>query len=337
MNTTVKREGDRVWLEGITGWAASEMVSSVHAAQTRMMQAIGEEITYETLVGVSGLAFRTQMSGGDFCPSSPHSFCGYPCHQRSSEALPWCLQIWQVKPEETGKVAQARLAVVKSIDRGIPVQYGSEEDGIIVGYQKGGDEWICYNYMHEGEQPFVETEWPWGIAMVTDRKKDLPDERVLAVGAMHQAVEMSEQTEADGYALGNAAWDHWITTLEGLDAADEERRTGNMLGNAWTYESLIQYRSAAATYLHSIAGLFSETTAAHISAAAEIYDRMARSALCDDSACSLSIAPYPWSLQEGESWTSAQRADQVRRMRAARDLDARAIAHLRSALDTIAD
>ena len=165
--TTVHREGDRVWLEGVTGWFVGDRESSVHAAQAAAMAAVGEETTYEYLVGVSGLAFRMQVSKDGLCPSSPHSFCGYACHTRSSQALPWTLALYEVKPDDAEGMAAARKAIVESVEHGVPVQYGSEEDGIIVGYQKGGDEWICFHPMREGgTKTFIETVWPWGILMI---------------------------------------------------------------------------------------------------------------------------------------------------------------------------
>ena len=87
MNTTLHRDQDRVWLEGVSGWFVGDRESSVHAAQAAAMAAVGEDISYEYLVGVSGLAFRMQVSKDGLCPSSPHSFCGYPCHPRSSPIL----------------------------------------------------------------------------------------------------------------------------------------------------------------------------------------------------------------------------------------------------------
>ena len=188
MNTTVHRDAHRVWLEGVSGWFIGDRESSVHAAQAAAMAALGEEISYEYLVGVSGLAFRMQVSKDGLCPSSPHSFCGYPCHRRSSQALPWTLQLFEVKPEDTTQVEVARQAIVSSIERGVPVQYGSEEDGIIVGYQKGGQEWICFHPLREGgTKTFVETAWPWGILLFVEPKTEPPSKRELAMGALRQA------------------------------------------------------------------------------------------------------------------------------------------------------
>ncbi len=59
--TQVKREGDKVWIEGVKGWHMGERGSSIHAGQAAIMQAMGEDVTYTDLVGASGLAFRMQV------------------------------------------------------------------------------------------------------------------------------------------------------------------------------------------------------------------------------------------------------------------------------------
>ena len=106
MNTTVHREGDRVWLEGVKGWHPGDKESSVHAAQEAIMQAVGEDVTYDYLLGVSGLAFRMQVSKNGLCPSSPHSCCGYGCHSRSVAALPWKVRVFAVKPDQADRRPQ---------------------------------------------------------------------------------------------------------------------------------------------------------------------------------------------------------------------------------------
>jgi hypothetical protein len=62
MNTSVHRDADRVWLEGVNGWSLHDQPSSVHAAQAAVMRALGEDVTYDCLLGVSGLAFPMQIS-----------------------------------------------------------------------------------------------------------------------------------------------------------------------------------------------------------------------------------------------------------------------------------
>jgi hypothetical protein len=336
MKTTVRREGDRVWLDGANGWFVGDRESSVHAAQAAAMEAVGEDTTYAYLLGVSGLAFRMQVSKEGLCPSSPHSFCGYECHARSSQALPWKLKLFEVKPDDTESVTSARQAVIDSIDRGVPVQYGSEEDGIIVGYRKDGAEWICFHPLREGgTKTFVETTWPWGIVMFSEPKDVLPARRELALGALMQAVEMADAEEADGYWVGFRAWDEYLGKMRDLQGADDEIGKESMLGNSWIYECLAQYRGAAVQYLRDVAGEFDAGTVGHLHKAADLFDRMANQVLRDEEHCVITVAPMPWSLGEGEAWTNEMRQAQIARLEAALPLEREAIQEVAAALDCL--
>jgi len=313
MNTTVLKEKDRVWLEGVSGWFVGDRESSVHAAQVAVMDAYGEDISYAYILGVSGLAFRMQVSKDGLCPSSPHSSCGYQCVARSVQALPYKVQVFEVPADDADKVKEARRAVVASIDRGVPVQYGSEEDGVIVGYQKHGDEWICFHPMRVGgKKTFVETNWPWGIAVYTGSKTGVPTKRELALGALKQAVEMAEIKEAGDYHLGWAAWDAYLQRLKTLQQVSEKTKNDDMLGNSWIYECLTQYRRAAVTYLRDIAGEFEEDVTHHLLKAADIYEKLANEVLKDYAHGLLTIAPLPWSLKKGEVWTAVMRENQIK-------------------------
>jgi hypothetical protein len=333
MNTTIHRENDRVWLEGIQGWFVGDKESSVHAAQEAVMQAVGEAIDYETLVGVSGLAFRMQVSTKGLCPSSPHPACGFNCLDRSNQAMPWAFQYHGPKLEETAEVAAARLAVVESIENRVPVQYGSEEDGVIVGYQKNGAEWLCLHpYKEGGKSIIVEKDWPWGVAVYTQRKEILADPHELALGALKQASEMAHTLECRGYFLGVKAWEMYLEKLAALQSAPESARQESLIGNAWIYECLIQFRRVAAGYLRRIAPAFPSTTAAGLEKAAGLYEQMANQVLCDETHCFTTIAPYPWMLKEGERWTAEKIVAQIERLNDALPLEIEAIHQLEQAL-----
>ncbi|MHC4716138.1 MAG: M56 family metallopeptidase, partial [Planctomycetota bacterium] len=313
----LKREGDRVWIDGITAWDMGRKPSSIHAAQAAVMQAVGEDVTYEQLVGASGLAFRMQVHK-ELCPSSPHPFCGTQCVKGSNRMLPWKLKVYEVKPDDAAGVAEARKAVVASIDRGVPVQYGSEEDGLIVGYQAGGEQWLCVHPLKGGGKRFVERKWPWGIAVFTGPKAKTPSTRELAMGALKQAVRMAH-TPDDGkgdYMLGLNAWDHWLGKVRGLLGADEKALSAAMMGNSWIYTSLVEHRSVAARYLRSVAGEFKGEPAKRLRAAAGLYEKMAMQVLTEEGDCALDVAPTPWYLKDGAKWTDAMRRDQIKRLTA---------------------
>ena len=338
MHARVRREDDRIWVDGVHGWFVGDRESSVHAAQAAIMEALGEDISYTYLLGVSALAFRMQVSMDGLCPSSPHSFCGYPCHARSTQALPWAVRVLEIDADDRQGVQLARASVVASIDRGIPVQYGSEEDGVIFGYQKDGQEWLCYHPMHHrGTKRFVETTWPWGIALYTERKQDQTDGRELAVGALAQAIDMAHAERAEAYHVGFAAWTAYLSRLNALQQAGERAQHADALGNSWIYECLVQYRSAAASYLRDMAPSFEGRAAGHLLTAAELYDRMSSQVLRDAEHCPATIAPLPWSLQEGQTWSNAMRDAQIERLEGAFPLEREAIEELSLALASLPD
>jgi len=338
MSASIRREGTRVWLEGVKGWSFREKQSSVHAAQEAAMRAVGEDVTYDYLLGVSGLAFRMQVSRGSFCPSSPHSFCGYRCVARSREALPWEVQVFETKPDKTEGLSAARQAVVHSIERGVPVQYGNEEDGIIIGYQRMGEEWICLHPLRDrGQKPFVTGERAWGVAVFTHRKPEMPPRRDLALGALQQAVRMARADDADNYYVGFRAWDDYIRRLKAMETADDGTKNEALLGNAWIYECLASYRASASKYLREIAEDFEAPVAERLVRAADLYERLSNGVLREGSPDATSITPYPRGPDQGKPWTTEIRQEQVRRLEAALLLERPAIAEIEAAICQVAE
>jgi hypothetical protein len=329
---TIRTEGHRKWLEGVKGWFCGGKESSVHAAHESIMQAMGEDLDYTWFIGVSGLAFRMQVSGEGLCPSSPHSYVGYRCYDISDKALPYSFTRFELRESDDAKIAEARQAVMACIDRGIPAQYGSEEDGVIIGYGSGGQELICLHYMYDGgKTPFANTQAPWGIQVFGEHRTNMPPKREMIVESLRRAVDMAHTQETNGYYVGFKAWDKFISRVEALDDADEKTRFEAMTGNSWIYECLTNYREQAALYLRRIAGEFDEDTALHLTRAADLYDRISAGTLKKDK-CTISIAPLPWSLAQDTAWTGEMRADQVRRLKEALPLEHEAISEIEEAL-----
>jgi hypothetical protein len=335
MGAVVEREAGKVCLQGVKGWFVGDQGSSVHAAQASIMRALGEDVTYAHQLGVSGLAFRLQVHG-ELCPSSPHSACGWGCIERSLAALPWTSRGLRVKADDAAGVAEARCEVVASLERGVPVQYGSEEDGVIFGYEQDGAAWHCHHPFHsKGREPYVETGWPWGLGFYGEPKAQAPDRRALAIDAMRQAVAMAEATESGGYAIGFTAWDQWPGLLRRAAELPDDQRRGRQQGNAWIYECLVNGRAGAAEYLREVVELFGGVAARAMEEAAGCYERLSRSILTTPERCSVTVAPYPW-MEAGKDWTDGMRAEQIERLAAGRAVEHEAVVALRRALVGVA-
>jgi hypothetical protein len=336
MGSELRRDGDRTWIEGVGGWSPLDRPSSVHAAQAAVMGVLGEETDYDHLVGVSGLAFRMQVSRNDLCPSSPHPACGRRCLARSTRSLPWHVRVLERSPDENDWLTQARRAVVESIDRGIPLQYGNEEDGIIVGYRKGGEEWICRHPLRRASaEEFIASEPPWGIAVFTARKEAPVSGRDLAIEALTQAVEMAGAGASDTYLIGFDAWVDYIGRLRALEKSDEATRRAAAMGNAWIYHCLARYRGSAAKYLERIRIEFPPPVSERLGKAAARYARISREILSDAAGGTATIAPFPDPAGGAVAWSPEMRQEQIRRLERALPLECEAIGEIEQALKAV--
>jgi hypothetical protein len=339
MAAKVMRENGAVWIEGVKPAAGG--MSSVMQATATIMKSLGEDLSYDYLMGVSGHAFRIQMS---WCPSSPHAFCGFDCWKTAQDALPYKVADYGIvtgkdmKPNpEMAKKALA--ALVASIDKGIPVAFGSEEQSVCIGYADGGATMLVMS----DDEPFKPLKnLPWGIQVFSERKTPMERKQLLR-RSLELAVKLWNMPEArgavpaqGGYPSGKHAWEVWIAGL--ADDAKFERLSdekqedpdsffGNALGNAWTYRSLVSARKAASGYLNAIAGEFNEPAAGHLRAAADLYLQVSTTLRPGERS-----ARYPWDMKTKANWTKEMRESQAKIMKEAFPLDEKAVGEIEKAL-----
>lgn len=340
----VRREGGKVWIEGVKGFDAGEYASSVHGAQARILQALGEDLTYDDLICYAGFAFRIGCHE-QMCPSAGHPCCGYMCVKGSVRAMPRKLKLFEAGPWVKPKAdraafeAEARAAVKASIDRGVPVQYGSEEDGLIVGYADEGRRWLCLHpyhkdpaerFRHDEASGFAGGKWPWGIAIWDEPRPpgERPSDRELTVAALRQAVDMWKTEKRDKYFCGEAAYRHWLGWLGDVEAGRAADPKAGMQGNGWCFDVLVHSRRIAGRWLKAKAAGFDGEAGRQTALAAGHYTAIAEGCM-KGLDCPWDLAPPPGKAGQ---WTGQMRQEQVRRLRAARDHDAAAITALEKAL-----
>ena len=335
-------------------------MNSVLACLTSALRASGQDVTYEYLMGVSSRAFRLQFN---WCPSAPHSHCGFntftPALQATGyEARSCPLAVWEEDTRAQRKatddeLAAARKAVQDSIAAGMPVLYGSEECGLLVGWAPQSAD-NPTGWLHRpgplGPPPPEDAPYahpveklPWEVCIL-QKSAEAPPRRQSIVWSLRTAVRNARKADQDGYAMGFAAWDRWIRELgdlrsviaepqEYLDKFDTEESAPFeiQLGNAWCYDSLIDARRCAAKYLRSVSELFGQDAAGHLRLAADAYDSVV-DALTQGIDCPTLIAPYPW--MKDQTWTQERRREQAARLEAALNHERTAIDEIEKALTT---
>jgi len=333
-------------------WGAGERENSPMGALAAALQAAGEDVSYEFLMGVSGAAFRLQMMQGDWCPSAPHPRCGFNCFETAMAALDWDIEDIPAPKDDPNAVARVKAAVKESIDAGMPAFYTSLEESLIVGYQNDGDRLLLrlYGADREGYRPWwldrsrVEQDdqvpdsflfdWPHLTFGVLRHKDDRPDRGAALVRSLALASELSHAPEFDNYVSGFAAYSYWIDGLrDEARFADPDKREAAMHANAHCYYSLCDAREAAAGYLREVADELEGEAALHVARAAELYAHLADEVLTRN--CSTEVAPMRWKLGD-QSWTQAMRAAQASILEEALDVEREAIGALEAASAALA-
>jgi hypothetical protein len=307
------------------------------------MQTIGEDVTYPWLMGVSGHAFRFQLSKGfdptkgGWCGSSPHANCGYNTNKVAMAALPYEVVDLPCDKKDSAAVAKARAAVVASIDAGVPALAVSEELMLIVGYQDGGAV-----LLRRGAEEAKPKEWKgttWLFSVLKLRSK-APDRAKLARESLARAVEIASLTESGvapdhptgGYAAGLPAIARRAKELrdDAVWARLHEKDLRRVQGfNAWVFYSLVDARATAAEYLKAMAPSFDEPQRAHVARAAELYAQVLK-ALTEK--CPTDVAPQPYMLKPGQTWDNALRHQQADELDQAAAIKKQAIEALRLAV-----
>ena len=329
------QQGDGACIEGLeeVHWGRSfqERDTSLVRSYTACLNAVGEETTYEGLMGLSGAAFKLHIARPVWCASA--TVLGFDVEPPLAAAMPYSIQ-WHdfhgLRPDQQ-RLDASRQAVVKSIQAGRPVLYSGEECSITVGYRDKARKLICRMYA-AGEDGYAETEvLPWSFGFVRNdpaclERREALTESLRAAVLLAQTPEMGAHPETGKpYASGFAAYEAWIDDLnEGFGSSGPDLPTGTLHANAHCYAILWNARRAASVYLRSISHELGGDPERHLKEASSFYDLIQRGL----HNCRTCIS-FPW------SWTSEQRHAEAEALSACLQLERRAVGKIEQALEQL--
>lgn len=251
----VPPDSDAKLIAGVPHLSWNEMSSFVGALEA-IGHRIGDHSGYAFLSGVSGAAFRTQFFD-TWCPSSPDPTVGYNAGEAVLKACGLSATWLHVSSDGKNK-PQILDAIRKSIDAGMPVLaidlVETPEWGIIIGYQKNGQELLCHTYFDKHRLYDVAQKFPFAVAIL--KREGKPPDEVASIKQGFGIVVQNLTTEKYGeYYSGLAAFDKWMARLRDDDFTklDSAKLWNVVQANSWIFQRLVVDRKTGVEYLDIVA------------------------------------------------------------------------------------
>jgi len=322
----VMKDGGKVYIKGVDRlqWGKGQDCTFM-GALTAMARYLGDDVTYDYLMGVSGMAFRVQKWEQGWCPSAACVGPGYDTQAKAFGALGYKMGFpgWYADKPEVDKIAGMREPIMKSIGKGYPVLFEDMDHGLIVGYSDDGKKLIYRSYFDKNGEYSRAKQWPWDILVLEEKGK--PVDRHTAVrDSLRIALEEAETEKFNGYYSGWAAYDQWITALlDEAKFADKKFADGAAQPNRFMYAVLADGRASAVRYLRSVQAELGNESKPHLLKAAALYEQIAKKL-----GTGRKHIPV-----EGKPWTEEMRKSEAEVLRLVVPLEKQGVSELKAALE----
>lgn len=298
-------------------------------------------VSRRDIMGVSALAFRVRWyywtQEPNWCSST--SVGEFPEERDNvSRATGWQLADVML-PGESAPEDMAAFApdVIAYLKAGLPV-VGYPDDwncAVCFGYQKGGAEFLWYDYW-SGDNPKVlpaaKPGGPWLLFLSGWQQP--PSERDVLLNTLRLAVRnwtrRAGPEPSTTYWYGDSALIQWMDDLSLAPKWSEKVQSNLFFANWWNAETLLDARGCAASYLKAHAGALQGPAQEALMRAADLYQK--EQELLRPSFEGGTIFLGPWTGKSVKDWTPEVRAREIEVLRQCRELEQQAVAEIEKAL-----
>lgn len=295
---------------------------------------------YPTIMGVTGLAFRTRWYQG---PADYMRWCPSSCVGEFPEEEEWFRQAtgWRFRTEvhlneEPPKMGRFAQDVVRSINAGRPV-LGYDKTwnmAVIKGYEDGGQVVLMQTYGSPETEKRSLDELPGFLVLFEGFDKPLQPKDML-LHSLRIAVHNWERPEGlpdfnrGDYLYGFRAYKQWADDLGRYDEWTERERELLFFVSWWCFCSLADARLAAVRFMRD-----------HLDSVSN--DALTRAIALYEEEIDLIAPPSfdrkevffgPWSGKSIADWTPEVRQQEQALLLKAMEIEERAITEIRSVID----
>jgi hypothetical protein len=255
MKPRVVESEDKVFIDKIPQlkWGENSDNSFIRSSQLTL-NALGENYSYEFLMGISGAAFRLHFNP-DWCPSSADSTTGFDVSRVLFKSLGYKSELHSIDHNSFDDIKSLYQKIIAQINLGIPIVAINlmpyTEWGIITGYLKNRPGLICRTYFDETDEYSLAERAPWLSFFIGEKGKPL-DEDELFKNSIKIAVQLAKTDEFEEYKSGFSAFKKWIEKLQKQSESIKTIVFKEYEVNLTIFNYLLDSRKAAVGYLASM-------------------------------------------------------------------------------------
>ena len=255
MNSELIETEEKKFIDGIPPMNYGENKDNTFVRSVQLsLNALGENYSYDYLMGITGAAFRIQFDPG-WCPSSADATCGFDVSHEIFKSLGYSARFKRINHNSFQDIKALYSEIKIQIDLGRPIVainlMGDMEWGIITGYLKNEPGLLCRTFNDESEEYSIAKHAPWLNFFISNKNPDFTQSN-LFTRSLKLAIMLANTRKFEEYYSGFAAYDKWIEKIRQL----AERSRSNDLQHTMEihfilWNSLLDARRAAFNYLVS--------------------------------------------------------------------------------------
>ncbi len=255
MNSEIIETKDKVFINQIPRleWAKETDNSFIRSSQLSL-NALGENYSYEFLMGISGAAFRLHFNP-NWCPSSADATTGFDVSNVLFRSLGFKSKLCSIDDNSFNDIKSLYQKIISQINLGIPIiainLKTCPDWGIITGYLKNRPGIVCRTYFDESDKYSLAEHAPWLSFFIGEKGKAM-DEEELFKSSLKVAIQLAKTDEFGDYKSGFSAFEKWIEKLKNHTTSQKPNKFEEYEVNLTIFNILRDSRQAAVRYLTSM-------------------------------------------------------------------------------------
>ena len=167
---------DKYYIKGIPPMHYGEHMDNSFIRSLQLsLNTLGENYTYDYLMGISGAAFRLHFDP-KWCPSSADMTCGFDVSTVIFKSVGYSVNFKRINHNRFQDIRSLYEMIKTQITLGRPIVainlMGNMDWGIITGYLKNEPGILCRTFYDESEEYSLALRAPWLNFLLVRRKMD---------------------------------------------------------------------------------------------------------------------------------------------------------------------